>query len=202
MVVFDQLRISDDGKKLYLDIHISEEAQKYFTDPFIEKITICTDEDVSESISYAGYIYRKEISSDTVSLILDKSSFDAAFAGLDGTTATKEFSGTDLSHNLFFVFVDWSGTPKSECIPCGADESPIVGVTFDYGIIYNNAMNFTRELTEDCTVPNGFIDFILNLSALKFSIGTGHYYPAIKYFNTLIGKGNRFSTVKGCGCHG
>lgn len=120
--------------------------------------------------------------------------------------ATTSFEPCDLSHNMFFVYIECEGS-AAECTPCRLDEKTTLGVTFDYGILFNRAMNYTRELADDCNVSSNFIDFILNYEALKLAIETEHYVPAIKYWKWLIGDygsdgSATYSTVKPCGCHG
>ena len=112
------------------------------------------------------------------------------------------FPINDMSRTLFFVYVKVKGIPDA-CTPCRLDEMTTLGVTFDYGVFYNNAMNFTKELADTCTIPSQFIDFILNMEALKMSIETEHYVPAIKYWKTLLGTDSaNISENKPCGCHG
>ena len=47
MVIIDQLRISTDGKKMYLDFHVNTAA--YFDNVYLRDITIMTAEQVSET---------------------------------------------------------------------------------------------------------------------------------------------------------
>ena len=105
---------------------------------------------------------------------------------------------------MFFVYIECDGTPASDT-PCRLDEMTTLGVTFDYGTIYNPAMGYTRELVNTCEMPQNFIDFILNVNALKMSIETEHYVPAIGYWqwlmNNIFGKTIDYG-LKPCGCHG
>ena len=144
-------------------------------------------------------------------LLLTEASFNEAFNNTDEEghaidenlpIATEALSG-GLSKHMFFVYVECEGALAPDT-PCGLDEVSL-GVTFDYGVIYNNAMAFTRELADSCQMPKGFIDFMLNTEALKLSLETRHYVPAINYWKWLTGangilKSN--SNSKGCGCHG
>jgi hypothetical protein len=105
---------------------------------------------------------------------------------------------------MFFVYIECDGTPCPDT-PCRLDEMTTLGVTFDYGIIFNQAMGFTRELGKDCDIPKNFIDFILNFDALKLAIETEHYVPAIGFWkwitqNRSFGRGGYLP--KPCGCHG
>lgn len=143
-----------------------------------------------------------------VHLLLTKSSFDEAFnnTNTEGEAinpelpiATESLNG-DLSSHIFFVYIECDGTPAINT-PCGLDEATL-GVTFDYGVIYNMAMNYTRELTNNCQMPQGFVDFILNTEALKLSLETEHYFPAIDYWKRILGNYRNNSVTRGCGCHG
>ena len=118
----------------------------------------------------------------------------------------ENFSTSDFSHNMFFVYVETVGIP-SEDTPCRLDEMTTLGVTFDYGVLYQQAMGYTKELADDCNISKSFVDFILNTEALKLSLETGHYIPAIQLWKKLAGEGNTAVSsgmikFKPCGCHG
>lgn len=143
-----------------------------------------------------------------VHLLLTKSSFDEAFnnTNTEGEAinpelpiATESLNG-DLSNHIFFVYIECGGTPAINT-PCGLDEVTL-GVTFDYGVIYNRAMNYTRELANNCQMPQGFVGFILNTEALKLSLETEHYFPAINYWKRILGNYKHNSVINRCGCHG
>ena len=46
-VVFDQLRISDDGKRMYIDVHVNK--ADYFDNIYLDELTIMTADKVSET---------------------------------------------------------------------------------------------------------------------------------------------------------
>lgn len=114
----------------------------------------------------------------------------------------EKFKANNLTENMFFVYITTKGTP-SEDTPCRLDERTTLAVTFDYGIIFNRAMQYTREIANSCNIPMGFIDFILHYEALKLAIETEHYIPAIEHFKWLRNYSTDTSiTTKDCGCHG
>ena len=351
MIIIDQLRVSDDGKKMYLNAHVNK--ARYFDEVFIDKITICTEDQVSETnpqIQTGDYVYQKEFNAtddyviypiynktqvlsedlllnikneyggwsvsftskenstlngisitfsgkfsvfdtghlpkliitapdfipaadgsnlndvrvlhsiegirfekeghtawifkgkdyidyDNVCFYLYKQTSDGVYelVHLDDTdnkeflhfywnaysyvptTHSKEinmvftpsmfnekFSKTTFSDNMFFVYIECKGTPSSDT-PCTLDEKTTLGVTFDYGLFYNQAMNYTRELVNTCSPSQQFIDFILNVEALKLGIETEHYIPAIqrwKWLKEENKKGTVGNVAKSCGCHG
>ena len=139
---------------------------------------------------WQAYVKTTGTSKKEVNLVLNANSFN------------EKFQKSDLTSNMFFVYIECTGTVKPDT-PCRLDELITLGVTFDYGLIYNNAMNYTRELADKCSVPGKFIDFILNVEALKMSVETEHYVPAIQYYYNLLGiKNDITSTTKPCGCYG
>lgn len=213
-VIFDQLRISDDGKKMFINLHVNN--ADYFDDVYLKRITILTEDQVSEiNPFYPGndFIYQKEIFSNgkcetpcgeqhcqpkhqlTRDLDLVLTSYDF----------NEKFTVSDLSHNLFFIYIECAGIPAPN-VPCRLDEMTTLGVTFDYGIIFNSAMNFTKELADTCNIPQNYINFILNYEALKMSIETEHYIPAINFWKNIVGQKGIFNSnninSKPCGCHG
>ena len=193
-VIFDQLRISDDGKKMYINLHINK--AEYFNDIYLDSITIITADKVSETnpnMPTSDYIYNKvfEDNQKEADLVLLPSDFN------------EHFTKSNFSSDLFFVFVKIKGTP-SECTPCRLDGEITLGVTFDESLLYQRVMGFTKDLTDDCQIPTEFTDFILLWNAFKASVETEHYVPAIKFWKMLFD--NRGSVAMGksknCGCHG
>ena len=63
MVIYDQLRISDDGQSLFIDAHVNKAS--YFDNVYIKRVTICTENQVHESDPQtygSDNIYQKDIS--------------------------------------------------------------------------------------------------------------------------------------------
>lgn len=227
MVQFDQLRISDDGKELFIDVHVN--TSSYFKNVYLNGIVIidanskekdCKSKDytgISETDPYVpnnNYVYKSEISGNEkeLHLRLTKADFDTAFVnmnsgeGLDSSKpyAKVSFNKPNFSDSLFFVYIICKGA-DSECTPCVLDSSkPTVGVTFDEKLLYQRVMDYIKQLSDNCTVPREFIDFILLWNGFKASIETEHYVPALKYWQMLFDNPKFINgiTTKGCGCHG
>lgn len=198
MVIFDQVRISDDGKIFYLDAHVKTSAS--FDDVYITKLAIMRDTEILETdvteFPVGDYAYFEGWDIDEEVKEIHKVVTLNDFNPLLSPTIK------DLSHNLFFVYIECEGTPSFDT-PCNSYNNPSIAVTYDTGRIYSIGMNYVRELSVDCTIPSGFINFILNNEALKFAIGTGHYIPAKQYFNNVMGySSGSIGTIKKCGCHG
>lgn len=202
MVIFDQLRFSDDGKRIYIDIHVS--SADYFNDVYLDEMAIKVSDKVLEATTPELYskdsdgniedaVYVQSFGDDA-----KKASLVLSYSDLQGVKST------EMSKTLFFVYVKCKGTPAYNT-PCTLDEMTTVSVTFDEKCLWQKVMGYTKSLADSCTVPLGFVDFILLWNAFKASIETGHYVPAINYWKMLFGDVNDgigAYTTSNCGCHG
>jgi len=202
MLLFDQLRISDDGKRMYINVHVN--TASYFDNIYLDEITIMTSDKVSETdpkMPTSDYIYHQvfEGNQKEAALVLTADDFIKTW---EEDPKAMRFPQSDMSRTLFFVYVKCKGVPD-ECTPCTLDEEITLGVTFDMNILYQRVMGYTKELVQNCSVNQGFTDFILLWNAFKAAIETEHYIPAIKFFNMLFFDNTGApSYTKGCGCHG
>ena len=195
MVLFDQLRVSDDGKRMYINLHVNK--AEYFDNIYLDEMVIIPADKVLETsptIPSEDYIYKKVF----------EDGLKEADMVLLPTDFNEHFTKADLSHDLFFVYVKVKGTPDP-CTPCRLDEEITLGVTFDENLLYQKVMGFTKDFADECQIPVGFTDFILMWNAFKASIETEHYIPAIKYWSMLFNYGGKsigLTSIKSCGCHG
>lgn len=204
MIVFDQLRVSDDGTKLYVNAHVNK--AKYFDDITIESLTIMTSDKVSEATPNnptSDYVYKVSFDENTkeVNLVLTVNDFTKTWKT---DPQAMVFKQGDMCSSLFFVYIKCKGTPDA-CTPCTLDEDVTLGVTFWENMLYRKVMGYTKELTQECSVPTEFVDFILLWNAFKASVETEHYTSAIKFFNMLFGANEAagyYKMTRGCGCHG
>lgn len=204
MIIFDQLRILDDGKRMYINAHVNK--ADYFNDIYIDSIVIQTADKVSETnpgLPTSDYVYIKkaEENAKELNLVLEASDLSRSWESDPKAIA---FNRGDMSKTLFFVYIKCKGTPGS-CTPCRLDEETTLGVVFDENVLHQRVVDYTKELVADCSVPSVFIDFILLWNAFKSAIETEHYIPAIKFFNMMfeeVGKSCQSRTIKTCGCNG
>jgi hypothetical protein len=201
MVLFDQLRISDDGKRMYINIHVNK--ADYFRDIYLDSITIMTADKVSETdpgMPTSDYIYTYTFENGVkeADMVLTASDFTKMW---QEDPKAMVFPEAEMQRTLFFVYVKIKGIPD-ECTPCRLDEEITLGVTFDENILYQKVMQFTKGLTKECQLPLGFSDFILLWNAFKASIETEDYIPAIKFWNMLFDNIGPNRATKSCGCHG
>ena len=189
MVVIEQLRISSDGQKLFIDAHINKSS--YFENLVIDKISIDTQNTVlqsfdgpSENPVFTHSTITNTLRPKEVHLVVDKNIIDA-----------------DLCKDMLYVYFHVSGTPSSNT-PCGLDSPYTLGVTFNEGIIYNRMMGYTKEIANTCEIPMGFIDMILQLEVIKAAIETENYVTANKFYNRLINLKSSSTSNINCKCHG
>ena len=192
MLIFDQLRLSDDATRLYINVHVNK--ADYFKDIYLDNIKIMTADKVSETnpeVPTEDCIFTHTFGDNIkeVALVLTVNDF-------------LTLKQSDMSRTLFCIYVKCKGTVGA-CIPCRLDELTTLGVTFDEKLLYQRVMDYTKSLADDCKIPVGFTDFILLWNAFKASVETEHYIPAIKFWNQLFDVGTIGNiTYKGCVCHG
>ena len=218
MVLFDQLRISDAGDKLYINLHVN--AASYYDDIYLDSLTIIPGDKITTETNLwdltSNYIYKAKFDplQKEAHLVLDKGSFDEAFLNWNGTKvidstkphAKVSFEYSSLSGPLFFVYVTVTGQ-ASECTPCGSDDLTTLGVTFDESLLYQQVMGYTKNVADDCHIPRDFIDFILRWNVFKAAVETEHYLPALQFYKMLFspslgGISNGSAYGRRCGCHG
>lgn len=210
MVIFDQLRLSDNAQKMYVNVHVNE--ADYFENIYLDRIVIVTSDKVLEATtadSYpedsegnpVDYIYTKQFDGNLkeAALVLTSNDFIRTY---EEEVEKMNFKQADMSKTLFFVYIKCKGVVGAST-PCGLDELVTVGVTFDEKLLYQKVMRYAKELAKGCKVPYGFSNFILLWHAFKAAVETGHYVQAIKYWKLMFSEEDYdSSTSKGCGCHG
>ena len=193
MIIFEQLRISDDGQRMYINAHVN--GAEYFEGTTIDRLCICLGSDILESDSIDPgsnfNIYTKSYDPSTKE-INEVITIDDPNLYYGSKTTFKD---------LFFVYVHCVGVPdEGKCFT--AVEDNVLGVTFDENLLYQRVMGYTKSLADSCDIPVGFTDFILLWNAFKAAIETEHYIPAVKFYNMLFDSTSQAVDYKPCGCHG
>ena len=152
MVLFDQLRISDDGKRMYINVHVN--TADYFENIFLESVTILTSDKVLETnpgTPTDDFIYFEKFDSDMkeAALVIDIGSLNAAYNNWNPETqqpinaskpyAKVSFDKNNLSSNLFFVYIKCTEGALVGCPPCTLDELTTLGVTFDENLLFRES---------------------------------------------------------------
>ena len=182
MIQFNHLFVIPNNAGICIDCQIM--AMPYFTNVYIDKIIIHTQDTYNTNITSTSPVFEHTVAGNTkfVQLTIDKSRIL-----------------TDMENKIFFVCVVTKGTPSSDT-PCGLDNKTTIGVTYDDKKIYDQALSYISQAYNECSIPRDFIDFILRYKALKICIKSQNYLDVIKYWNKFINSNN--SVVPKCGCNG
>ena len=189
MVIFNELRITPDNNKLIIDVSVND--HKYYENINIEAIAIDTDSTFSNNGPSGDTVYEYQVENDEekkrLRLILSSDDMKSP-----------------ISNNMYFVYVILSGEYHPNT-PCELKKPVTIGTAVNLYPVYKQAVLYTRELSEDCSIPKKFVDYILRIKAIDLNIKTGNYQEAIKYWNKLF-KGHSSTTMSSaynnCGCYG
>lgn len=184
MIKFTDLRVNKGHLIITAEVR---ETRNYYDDIYISKIKIDSQDTFSSSGPSSSLIYESETFTSAKKITLD--------------LTVNDFTGDiDMNRTMFFVYAEASGMPSAST-PCGFDETPSVGVTFSLCPIYNETMQYVKEIESNCDLPKNFINMILQFKAIQYSINSGHFTQAIKYYNKFY-KNLSVSTSNSCGCNG
>lgn len=186
MIQFNKLEVDPDAGWLMIDVSVIE--MPYFENVFLDEIIIDTQDTYVENGPSTNPVYRYKVTGPT--------DIKQSQVMLTGNNLQVPINDT-----MFFVYVKTKGTPAINT-PCGMDKSIGVGVTYNTKVIYNDTMNYLKQLECSCTMPKDFIDKILRVKALETTIKTGNYTQAIQYYNRFFRDKYSPGYVKTCSCHG
>lgn len=183
MIQFNKLEILSEESKLVIDVSVKD--LDYYFDVYIGEIIIDTQDTFIESGPSSKPIYSKIITGNikSVQLELDKGDL------------------LSLNDNIFFVYIKTKGTPTPDT-PCGKDNEITLGVAVNLYPIYQQAFNYIKELSNTCSIPKNFINYILQFKAFQLSLKTSHYVEAIKYWKKFYQNIKEYSITTNCNCHG
>lgn len=189
MVVFNELRISDDKESIVIDCNIQDVS--YYTEMYINGIYLEYYKDFSEASSLgerAITVYEKGDG--------DAMTYIRRIVNLDEIRDTIGLES--LAGGLFYVVVDCDGTLPADIIQYGAWASSAtdVGVVFDWEMLYRLGMQYVAQYyygDKVCADKNGLVQFILLWNALRLAINTGDW----SMVNSLWGKFTSFQMMGG-----
>lgn len=196
MIQFNTLKITQDGKNLI--INASVKNLSYYTNVLIGSIIIDNQDTYSASGPSSNPIYKHSFASKDLVTNEDIS----GFKNISITISAKELldNNGDLNDDILYVYLIAVGTPSADT-PCGMDNVDTLGVALNLKPIYNNGMNYIKQVESTCEIPKDFIDFILRYKALDLALKTENYIQANKYWNKFFKKNNVVSlNTNSCGC--
>lgn len=184
MVTFQELRITPDSQKLIIDVSVKD--LEYYTNVYLDTIQIDTQDTFVESGPSSEVVYTEVIGGDTKSVRLELGTGDLL---------------PTLNGNLFFVYIRTKGTPAANT-PCGMDNIATLGVVSNLYPLHQHAFSYIKELSDTCSIPKNFINYILQYKAFELAIKTGHYTKAIKYWKRFFMGIKDLVITPNCGCYG
>lgn len=191
MIKFHELKITPDNKHLIIDVSVEESS--YYEDIILDSIVIDTHNTYVENGPSSKPVFTYNVTEEDdvnkkhTSLVIDL-----------------EDLNIPIRSTMFFVYVLTSGSYSPDT-PCELRKTTEIGTVVNLYPLYTQAMMYTKEVANSCTIPKGFIDCILKIQALDLAIRTGNYIEAIRYWNKLF-KSLSLKAIDSpsnyCVCHG
>mgnify|MGYP006335341717 FL=1 len=198
MIRFNELKIEDN----YIIIDVQIEEEKYFKDMYIDSIVIDTQDTFIANGPSSKAIYTKTFNTDT----------DIKKEEIIYTQGTDKYNrvrihingknlNVDIHKTMFFVYVIAGGTPAADT-PCRWDENKALHTLVDTQVLYNNMIQYVKELNKDCSTPDNFINAILQFNAIDLALKTNQYPLAIELWKRFYSDIESNVVLPNCGCNG
>lgn len=186
MVIFNELRITSDGKNMIVDVSVDPAA--YYPNVYLDNIVIDDQNTYINNGPSTTPVYKYQfptgVNEKNIRIFIDSSTISSSF---------------DTS--MFFVYVTTKGIP-SILTPCGEDENTKMNTVINMYPYYRKSIGYLKEVQKDCDVPVNFINHFLRFQALDYAIKTGHYIEAIKIWKKFFMKFPKTVLFSNCGCNG
>ena len=198
MIRFNELKIEDN----YIIIDAQIEEEKYFKDMYIDSIVIDTQDTFIANGPSSKAIYTKTFNTDTdikkeeIVYTQGTDKYNRVRIYIDG----KELN-IDIHKTMFFVYVIAGGTPAADT-PCRWDENKALHTLVDTQVLYNNMIQYVKELGKDCSIPDNFINAILQFNAIDLALKTNQYPLAIDLWKRFYSDIESNVVLPNCGCNG
>ena len=198
MIRFNELKIENN----YIIIDVQIEEEKYFKDMYIDSIVIDTQDTFIANGPSSKAIYTKTFNTNT-----DVNKEEIVYTqGTDKYNRVRIYiDGKDLNvdihKTMFFVYVIAGGTPAADT-PCRWDENKALHTLVDTQVLYNNMIQYVKELNKDCSTPDNFINAILQFNAIDLALKTNQYPLAIDLWKRFYSDIESNIVLPNCGCNG
>lgn len=204
MVIFNELRISDDKQSLTIDCAV--EGLDIYSDMYIKNIYL----EYYKNASTYGVPSTKAIKvyddEDSLESKAVRICVDAAELALHSDFGTATFD-----KGLFYVIVNCDGDLPADVslLSCGMDNTVDVGVALDWKRIYQVGMQYISSLNAKCFDAcgdlTGYKSFVLIWYALRFAISSCDYVQVERTWENFLkiySNNNTPLFSAGCGCQG
>ena len=198
MIRFNELKIENN----YIIIDVQIEEEKYFKDMYIDSIVIDTQDTFIANGPSSKAIYTKTFNTDTdinkeeIVYTQGTDKYNRVRIYIDG----KDLN-VDIHKTMFFVYVIAGGTPAADT-PCRWDENKALHTLVDTQVLYNNMIQYVKELNKDCSTPDNFINAILQFNAIDLALKTNQYPLAIDLWKRFYSDIESNVVLPNCGCNG
>lgn len=198
MIRFNELKIENN----YIIIDVQIEEEKYFKDMYIDSIVIDTQDTFIANGPSSKAIYTKTFNTDT-----DINKEEIVYTqGTDKYNRVRIYINSknlnvDIHKTMFFVYVIAGGTPSADT-PCRWDENKALHTLVDTQVLYNNMIQYIKELNKDCSTPDNFINAILQFNAIDLALKTNQYPLAIDLWKRFYSDIESNVVLPNCGCNG
>lgn len=216
MIEFQELRITPDSKCLIIDVSIKDLS--YYNNVYLDAVIIDNQDTFTANGPSTNPLFTYEVSTDlnTIYSLPENNSCNPVEVNEEGAICFTSADsgkkrirlelnstslGTSLCNNLFFVYIVTKGTPSPDT-PCGMDNDTTLAVVANLYPFYRVAVNYMKEVEDNCSISKNFIDYILRFYSLELSIKTGHYTQAIKYWNKFFKEVPINNSNTRCKCYG
>lgn len=198
MIRFNELKIEDN----YIIIDVQIEEEKYFKDMYIDSIVIDTQDTFIANGPSSKAIYTKTFNTDTdikkeeIVYTQGTDKYNRVRIYIDGNDLN-----IDIHKTMFFVYVIAGGIPAADT-PCRWDENKALHTLVDTQVLYNNMIQYVKELSKDCSTPDNFINAILQFNAIDLALKTNQYPLAIELWKRFYSNIESNTVLPNCGCNG
>lgn len=195
MIVFNECRVSDDGKCLIVEAEVS--TLSYFTNCYITDVYVDTDKTYSMNGTTKDSVHI-DLENERHTVLKSEGNIKSVRLFINA----KDLNLGSLDKHIFFIRVHAGGYPEPGS-PCGMDEEWHLCYAWNPRPIYNAIMSNIRELGNTCSIPKNFIDLFLKLNAVKMALKSGHFNDAKSLWQSWeLGAVNSTVTRRKCGCNG
>lgn len=188
MIVFDELRITNDLQYLIVRAHVRK--MKPFENVRISSLTVYSHKQFCKNGSEepeGGKVFGFKEKPKEIEVYIENT----------------ELNMINLDSDLIFVKITAEGYPdESNGCLCGMDKDRVIGVTMNMGNIYNKFMSYIKDLADTCNISKDLIDKILQWKTFTAALDGCHYCTAVDYYKKWFLNDKSVNTSKGCGCHG
>ena len=205
MIRFNELKIEDN----YIIIDVQIEEEKYFKDMYIDSIVIDTQDTFIANGPSSKAIYTKIFNTDVHPVYKNKQCAPVKKEEnvyIQDTNKIRMYIdakdlNVDIHKTMFFVYVIAGGTPAVDT-PCKWNENKALHTLVDTQVLYNNMIQYVKELNKDCSTPDNFINAILQFNAIDLALKTNQYPLAIDLWKRFYSDIESNVVLPNCRCNG